>query len=397
MSDRIVGALASRMRLHHELVDRELRLLGTNPRFWELLGREPPGEPLPLAEVFPELVGLEDEIEHLAGSGSGELEIPEINRVHAARPQVAYFTLSVVFDPELGPGPIVILEDTTRQSEFHRNLLQSRNENSLLRDRLVEKSERLRETARKLARAKRDLSARNEELRVRNDEVRRYSHDLEGEVRERTRDLRQSRLEVIRRLAQASEFRDAETGQHVMRMSRYSVLLASRIGIGEAECELLLQASPLHDVGKIAIPDAILLKPGSLDAAEWANMKRHTTYGYKLLAGSDSVLMRTAADIAKSHHERWDGGGYPEGSRGEAIPVFGRICALTDTFDALTSRRPYKEAWPVDRAWEEMHRLSGLAFDPELLRVFLSIAADVDRIRLQFSEGAADLQELRSD
>ncbi len=218
----------------------------------------------------------------------------------------------------------------------------------------------------------------------------RMMHDqngaLEALVHERTLELRQSRLEIVRRLGRASEFRDNETGQHILRMSHASALLAQTIGWDGEACELILNASPLHDVGKIGIPDGILLKAGPLSADEREIMQTHTTIGANILSGSANELLTMARLIALSHHEKWDGSGYPQGLAGEQIPLAARIVAITDVFDALTSRRPYKEAWAVEDALTFMRDAAGRHFDPVLLRAFEDLAPQVQKIRARFAE-----------
>ena len=193
---------------------------------------------------------------------------------------------------------------------------------------------------------------------------------LEQKVAERTQELNATRLRVIHRLGRAAEFRDNETGLHVVRMSRYAVVLARSLGWSDAECELLLNASPMHDLGKIGIPDYILLKPGKLTPDEYRIMQDHARIGAALLEGDDSPLFRLAREIAESHHEKWDGSGYPRSLAGEAIPLSGRITALADVFDALTSSRPYKKAWSVDAAVNFVREQSGRHFDPRLVEHF---------------------------
>jgi putative two-component system response regulator len=194
--------------------------------------------------------------------------------------------------------------------------------------------------------------------------------ELDARVRARTDELYQTRLEIVRRLGRAAEYRDNETGMHILRMSRMSVVLAEQIGLSTQECELLLNAAPMHDIGKIGIPDHILLKPGKLDADEWEVMKTHTTIGAQILSGSDSDLMCMAREIALTHHEKWDGSGYPYGLSGESIPLVGRIVAVADVFDALTSERPYKKPWSLDEAVDFLRRNAGGHFDPELVATF---------------------------
>jgi CHASE2 domain-containing sensor protein len=200
---------------------------------------------------------------------------------------------------------------------------------------------------------------------------------LEERVREATAELRQTQLEVAQRLAVAVESRDTETGLHVERMSHLCERLGRALGMTEPEAEMLRHASVLHDVGKVGIPDAILSKPGKLDADEWEVMKSHTTLGNRILRGSHSPLVQMGQTIALTHHERWDGSGYPNGLAGEEIPLVGRIAAVCDVFDALLSSRPYKQPWPLERALEEIESSAGSHFDPGVVAVFLPIAADV--------------------
>lgn len=182
-------------------------------------------------------------------------------------------------------------------------------------------------------------------------------------VRQRTRALKRSRLEVVRRLSRAAEYRDNPTGLHTIRMTRYSALLALSLGWNEAEAELMLRASPMHDVGKIGIPDRILLKPCRLDEQERCIMQRHTEIGAEILVDGDSDILQLARTIALSHHEKWNGSGYPQGLAGTDIPQSARFVAVVDVFDALTSRRPYKNAWSVDDAVAYVQQQAGQQFD----------------------------------
>ena len=191
------------------------------------------------------------------------------------------------------------------------------------------------------------------------------------------RALRRAREETITRLARAVEIRSAETGGHIDRMGRFCELIADRMGMSADDVELIRMASPMHDVGKIAVPDSVLLKPGPLDAAERAVMETHAEIGRELLAGSGEELPELAATITWTHHERFDGSGYPRGLGGEEIPVAGRIAAVGDVFDALTHDRVYRPAMPVEEAVDLMRRASGAHFDPEVLDCFLEAMDDV--------------------
>ncbi len=200
---------------------------------------------------------------------------------------------------------------------------------------------------------------------------------LEARVRERTEELRLTQLEIVRRLGAAVEWRDADTGQHVDRIGRFSERLALAAGMSVTDAELLRHASVLHDVGKVGIPDRILTKPGPLDPDEWEVMKTHTTIGASILDGSESELIKLARMVALTHHENWDGTGYPAGLRGEDIPLAGRICTICDVFDALLSPRPYKNPWGLQDAISEIADLSGTKFDPSLVDAFLPLATSM--------------------
>jgi CHASE2 domain-containing sensor protein len=200
---------------------------------------------------------------------------------------------------------------------------------------------------------------------------------LERRVRERTVELWETQVEICQRLGVAVESNDAETGRHIERIGSFCERLALEVGMTPSDAELLRHASALHDVGKVGIPDHILTKPGPLDADEWEVMKTHTTIGANILSGSGSELVQLAETIALTHHEHWDGRGYPAGLSGEEIPLAGRICAVCDVFDALLSARPYKSPWPFEEAIAEVERLSGRQFDPGLVEAFLPIAADL--------------------
>ena len=203
---------------------------------------------------------------------------------------------------------------------------------------------------------------------------------LERRVRERTQDLRHSQLEIVHRLGQVAELHDPETGRHITRMSRVCAHLGKAIGLPPAECETLLHAAPMHDIGKVGVPDSILHKPGPLDDGERDRMRRHTTVGAEILAGSRSSIVRMAEEIALTHHEHWDGSGYPRGLRGTEIPLVGRICAVGDVFDALISARAYKHAWSIDEALAELERQAGVLLDPDLVAALLRMRDELPRL-----------------
>jgi putative two-component system response regulator len=198
---------------------------------------------------------------------------------------------------------------------------------------------------------------------------------LEAKVRERTRELVEAQIEIIERLAIAAEFRDDNTGQHTQRVGQMSALLARQLGLPDAQVSLIARGAPLHDVGKIGVPDTILLKMGKLTPEEFEVVKTHTVIGARILSGGKFPLLRLAEEIAFTHHERWDGGGYA-GIRGADIALAGRIVAVADVFDALTQQRPYKPAWPVADAIGEIDRQRGKQFDPEVVDAFLRVIAN---------------------
>jgi len=224
------------------------------------------------------------------------------------------------------------------------------------------------------------------EVRIMTKAMKNQNKILDGMVKERTKELNHTRLEVIRRLGRAAEYRDDMTGYHIIRMSRYSQLLALAAGMDEKGAEVLLNASPMHDIGKIGIPDNVLLKPGKLDPEEWKIMQTHVDIGVEILSGSNSALMDMAAEVAQNHHEKWDGSGYPCALTGEDIPLTGRVVALADVFDALTTERPYKNAWPIEKAVEFLKDQSGKHFEPRLVELFIVILPDILAIREQYSE-----------
>ncbi len=209
---------------------------------------------------------------------------------------------------------------------------------------------------------------------------------LEEKVTERTAQLQQSRLDIIKRLGRAAEFKDNETGMHVTRMSHYSRLMAEAISDDSKWIEQIFNAAPMHDIGKIGIPDNILLKPGKLDDQEWDMMRKHPEFGANIIGEHSSELMQMAKEIAISHHEKWNGLGYPNKLKGEDIPLSGRIVAIADVFDALTAERPYKKAWLVDDAVNLINEESGQHFDPELVEIFNKVLPKILEVKAQYAE-----------
>ncbi|MGS0692624.1 HD domain-containing phosphohydrolase [Shewanella sp. 30m-9] len=204
---------------------------------------------------------------------------------------------------------------------------------------------------------------------------------LEQEVKVRTKELEETRFEIIRRLGRAAEYKDNETGLHVIRMSHYARLLAIESDLPDKYCELIYNAAPMHDIGKIGTPDSILKKPGKLDEDEWVEMQRHAEIGAEIIGDHNDPLLEMARRIALTHHEKWDGSGYPNGLVGEEIPIEGRIVAIADVFDALTSIRPYKKAWSVEETVALIESEAGKQFDPELVEHFKQIIDEAIKIR----------------
>ena len=202
----------------------------------------------------------------------------------------------------------------------------------------------------------------------------------------RTEELRETRLQIVQRLGRAAEYKDNETGMHVIRMSHFAHVLALALGHSPAWAEDLLNAAPMHDVGKIGIPDAVLRKPGPLDAGEWNTMRRHPQIGAEIIGEHPAGLLRLAHSIALTHHEKWDGSGYPQGLAGEAIPVESRIVALADVFDALTARRPYKEPWSVEDTLAHLRAQAGKHFDPAMVEIFIAQLPQLLEIQARWAD-----------
>ncbi len=211
---------------------------------------------------------------------------------------------------------------------------------------------------------------------------------LENSVRERTRELEETRLAIIQRLGRAAECKDNETGMHVIRMSHYSRITALADGLSELEADLILHAAPMHDIGKIGIPDKILLKPEKLDEFEWDVMKRHPEIGAEIIGDHKAEIMKVARCCAMYHHEKFDGTGYPCGLKAKEIPYYARIVAVVDVFDALTTERPYKQGWPLEKALEYIKVNKGVQFDPAITDSFLSAVDQIKEIQQNYPEFA---------
>jgi two-component system response regulator RpfG len=209
---------------------------------------------------------------------------------------------------------------------------------------------------------------------------------LEQEIRKTTQELHDREQETLIRLAKAGEYRDEETGNHILRISRYSLLIAKKLGLSQERCDLIAQSAPMHDIGKIGIPDAILLKPGKLTQDEFKIMQQHTLLGYEILKNSLSKYIQTGAIIALNHHERFNGEGYPNNLNGDKIPLEARIVAVADVFDALVSDRPYKKSWPIDKAIDYISQERGCHFDPDCIDAFLSEMGEVENIHYALRE-----------
>jgi putative two-component system response regulator len=230
------------------------------------------------------------------------------------------------------------------------------------------------------------------------DHMRDYQRALEAEVAKRTEQLQRAfdkvkvvSLDTIYRLSRAAEYKDEDTGAHLQRMSHYAAAVARRMSLNDRTVEAVLYASPMHDVGKIGIPDRILLKPGRLDEEEWETMKQHTAIGSRILEGSIGGFIKLAEVIALTHHEKWDGTGYPRGLKGSKIPLVGRISAIADVFDALNSKRPYKDAYPVEESFRMIREGRGSHFDPDVVDAFFAIREEILAIKEHYRDDGTSL------
>lgn len=213
-----------------------------------------------------------------------------------------------------------------------------------------------------------------------------YTNNLETIIGQRTQELLNTQREMIERLGLAAEYKDNETAAHTIRVGHYAQLLGLGLGLNHKEAEQLKLAAPMHDLGKIGIPDSVLLKPGKLDADEWTIMKKHAEIGYAILKDSKSLILKNAGIIALAHHEKWDGSGYPSGLKGSDIHLYGRITAIADVFDALTMDRPYKKAWTVEDAVDLINSESGKHFDPSIVEVFNQVLDQFLEIKVKYAD-----------
>jgi response regulator RpfG family c-di-GMP phosphodiesterase len=362
-------SLLRKFGILYEPIDAAGRIMPGHPAFWEYLRIPYPEGPAPLVDVFPEIAGCEADVDLILSSGGGQLLLKAVYR------DERYFNLSVVADiPDLPAGirGLVTMQDDTQSILDKQRLMQDRNEIGLL--------------TRKLEARNIELSAANSRLDDLMRTLRTHNLDLETKVRIRTRELHDSRLSVITTLAHAAEFRDTDTGGHINRIGHACALIAGKHGLAAAERETLFYASLLHDVGKIGIPDSVLLKPGPLTRGEWVIMREHTRIGADLMDRDDHLLFSAAREVALHHHEKWNGAGYPDRIAGEAIPIMSRICAVADVFDALTSERPYKHAWSEDQAVDFIVKESGISFDPSIVHSFLAVLDGILALRKETSD-----------
>jgi len=231
------------------------------------------------------------------------------------------------------------------------------------------------------------------QVKAYHDHMKNYQKELEAEVARRTEQLRlaldelkQASLDTIMRLARAAEYKDEDTGTHILRMSSYAAAVARKLGLGDNVAQWILYAAPMHDVGKIGIPERILLKPGKLDPDEWEIMKQHTLIGGRILEGAKAGYLRLAEIIALTHHEKWDGTGYPRGLKGKKTPLVGQITAIADVFDALTSKRPYKEAFSVEKSFTIIKESRGSHFNPAVVDAFFAVKDEILSIKGKYTD-----------
>jgi len=244
--------------------------------------------------------------------------------------------------------------------------------------------DQLQKYAQDLAEVYNSEKEKRKKLQISEQQLVKYADDLNKtilELKAAHKELQEAYLDTIYRLVLAAEYKDEDTGDHIKRMSRYCALIAEKLELPAKEVQNILYAAPMHDVGKIGIPDSLLLKPGKLTDEEFDIIKTHSTIGAKILAHSKSKILQVAEQIALSHHEKWNGKGYPQGLAGENIPLVGRIIGLADVFDALTSKRPYKDPFPVEKAIDIIKKERGEHFDPHIVDVFLENIDEILKIK----------------
>ncbi len=363
--------ILNRIKIYYEYLNEKMQIVPENQSFWNYLKLPFPGEPVAADEIFPELFGSEEQIKAVMKGEQPDFQLPGIGRDNT------YFNISIFSEPqESGEKSenqtILIISDVSKEMENQRIIIQDKNEISFLK--------------RKLEGQNSELLSLNKELDDLMKTIRTQNHDLNFEVKRRTRDLHESRLSVITTLAIAAETKDMSTGGHIYRIGRSSVLIGQQYGLDPHETEKLFYASLLHDVGKIGIPDAILLKPALLTDEERRIMESHTTIGSAILRRTSGSFFEGIADVALHHHERWDGKGYPHGLSGEKIPLWSRICAVADVFDALVTERNYKKQWDYDKAFEFMKTESGKHFDPEVVNAFIKVQDEIKHVHEISSE-----------
>ncbi|MCD6153430.1 MAG: HD domain-containing protein [Syntrophobacterales bacterium] len=254
--------------------------------------------------------------------------------------------------------------------------------NSLLAD--SSDADQLRKYARDLAEVYKSEKQKRKELDAANQQLTKYADDLNSAIlklKAANQELQEAYLDTIHRLVLAAEYKDEDTGDHIIRMSRYAALIAEKLGLPDRDVQNILYAAPMHDIGKIGIPDSILMKPGKLTDEEFDTIKTHTAMGARILANSRAKLLKIAEQIAISHHEKWNGKGYPQGLSGDEIPMVGRIVGLADVFDALTSKRPYKDPFPVEVAIDIIKKERGQHFDPDVVDAFLKNINEILKIK----------------
>lgn len=357
--------ILSRFSIFTEELLPDCTLTGGNPAFWRFLNRDIPGTPVDLFAVFDELVGREEEVARVLNAQDASLRIPSVFH------NDTYYNL-FLYSPQVESPAMVVVQDSSGEMQKHQSLVQKHNEIILLSRKLEEKSLALEEA--------------NMQMESFLSKIRSREHTLNVQMLRHSRELQETRLWSITTLAQAAEFRETDTGGHIYRIGRSSVLIGKHLGLDTAQCEELFYSCLLHDVGKIGIPDVILLKPGPLDREEWFLMRQHTQMGANLLSRNRHPLFSSARDVALYHHEHWDGTGYPEGLSGTAIPLQARICAVADVFDALVSRRVYKESWDFTRARKTIEQSSGSHFDPDIVTAFISVLPEIQSLSKDCSE-----------